>query len=289
MKRLCALLWVCLLLMGLRAACAEVFFTQENPHENWAKSPLLRITMFNAGQSDCILLECGGEAMMVDGGTAAYGEALAEAISQKGIGHFKYLFNTHYHEDHTGGLCELMARDFSVGSYLHPYIRTAIYGSPNHKRAMGLVKAKGIPQRQVMHGETLYLGEASLHVIRHEEGLSANGRSTVVRVEFGDASALLTADIIGDTETWLLENLPSSMLDADILKAPHHGVSAMTADFWKAVSPDVLAVNNIRKEAKEGLRQAEKYGVPALCTGDGRLVLETDGENWRVYHTGDAF
>lgn len=284
MKRFIALI---LVFFSLRAASAEVFF--EPPRDNWYQSPLLRLTAFNAGASDCMLLECGGEAMMVDGGTAAYGSDLIAALGEKGIRHFKYLFNTHYHEDHVGGLCELMAAGFTCGEYLHPYVYASIYANVNHRRAMSLVKSRDIFARQVQHGETLYLGEAELSVLRHDGGISANGRSTVVHVRFGTASVLLTADIIGDTQTWLIENVESALLDADILKAPHHGVSAVTGDFLRAVSPEMIFVTGSERDAAEGMRQAQKNGIGALCTERGRIVMETDGSDWYVYQMEGVF
>jgi len=279
MKRLCALI---LIVLNLRAAGAEVFLDAP-PRENWYQSPLMRLTAFSAGQSDCMLIECGGEAMMADGGTAVYGEELIHALHELGVEKFKYLFNTHYHEDHAGGLIVLMENGFEVGSYLHPYEPNAIYGNVNHRRAMQTVKKYGIAQRQITNGDTLLLGEAVITLIRHEEGKSANGRSTMAHVQFGSASLLLTADIIGDTQSWCLEHVDAEMLDADILKAPHHGVSAMVGDFLQAVSPEMLLVNNDSSRAKAGIAQAEAFGVPVLCTGDGRIVLETDGEDWFVY------
>ena len=201
MKRVCALL-LTLLLTGLRAACAEVFF--EIPTDHWYQSPLFRLTAFSAGQSDSMLLECGGEAMMIDGGTAAYADGLIAALGEKKIDRFKYLFGTHYHEDHIGGLIELMERDFDVGEYLHPYAPGSIYANVNHRRAMQVTKEKHIPERQVFHLETLYLGEAEITLLRHDGGISANGRSTAAFIRFGTATMLLTADIIGDTQTWLI-------------------------------------------------------------------------------------
>lgn len=283
MKRLIALAACCLVFFSLRAACAEVFFGTDLPSDNWYDSALLRITAFDSGASDSMLLECGGHAMMVDGGTAEHGQTLIEEVRLRGIRHFKYLFNTHYHEDHAGGLCELMAAGFTADAYLHPYVYAAIYASPNHRRAMSLTKSKGIFERQILHGETLFLGEAELTVLRHEEGISANGRSSVVHVKFGTASALLTADIIGDTQTWLIENVDPQLLDVDILKAPHHGVSAVTGDFLRAVSPELVFITGPEKAAGEMIRQAQKNSIPALSTQNGHIVMETDGTHWRVY------
>ena len=285
MRRLCALL---LLLINLRAAGAEVFFDAP-PRENWAKSPLLRLTAFSAGQSDCMLLTCGGEAMMVDGGTAAYEEEPIHAMQEGDVQSFKYLLETHYHEDHVGGLIALMQADFPVGEYLHPYEPNAIYANANHRRAMQVVKEKGILQRQIQNGDTILLGEAMVTLIRHDEGLSANGRSTLAHVRFGSASMLLTADIIGDTMSWCVENISQDLLDVEILKAPHHGVSAMVEDFVEQTSPEMIFINNEQSKAREGMRQAEKLGIAAVLTGDGRLVMETDGEDWVVYQAENAF
>ena len=39
------------------------------PFSALAEEPLLRLTVMAAGESDCMLLESGGEAMLVDGGS----------------------------------------------------------------------------------------------------------------------------------------------------------------------------------------------------------------------------
>lgn len=285
MKRLMAFI---LLFTCLRAAGAEVFLDAP-PRENWYQSPLLRLTAFNAGQSDCMLLECGGEAMMVDGGTAAYQEKLIREMRERNVENFRYLLETHYHEDHVGGLIALMEAGFRAEEYLHPYEYNAIYANANHRRAMQAVKNAKIAQRQIMNGDTLLLGEAVITLYRHDEGISANGRSTIAHVRFGSASMLLTSDIIGDTQSWCLANLPGDMLDVEVLKAPHHGVSAMVKDFVLETSPGVMVVNNAALAAREGLKQAEDFSIPALCTGAGRVVAETDGTDWYVYQLENVF
>ena len=73
MRRFCAVLLCALMLCS--ASCAKVYLDSP-PRENWYQSPLLRLTVLDTDQSDCMLLQCGGEAMMVDGGTAAYGGSI---------------------------------------------------------------------------------------------------------------------------------------------------------------------------------------------------------------------
>ena len=280
---LAACLLVCL------SAYAEVFFDRP-PTDNWYKSPLLRLTVFDTAQSDCMLLECGGESMMIDGGTASFRENLKLAAEEKGIRRFRYLLNTHFHEDHISGLYWLMKYGFEADAYLHPYHdRFATEISFRHREAVDAAGRAGIPIRQIFHGDELILGEAVLTLIRHDDGDTTNARSVVTRVDFGDASILLTADIIGRTQTWMVNNLPEGMLDVDILKAPHHGITPMVDKFVDETSPDVVFMTNDPDRVSDGRMQMEKRGIPLFFTGEGRTVFETDGENWYVYQNPGVF
>ena len=92
-------LTVLLALLALCAgACAEVHMGQP-PAEGWTED-VLRITAIPVDEGDALLLECGGEVMMVDGGPSARYHRVTEVLEARGITHFKYLLNTHYHDDH---------------------------------------------------------------------------------------------------------------------------------------------------------------------------------------------
>ena len=278
--------WALGMALLFSSACAELY--TELPSEDWYKRPLLRLTAFNTSQSDCLLLECGGEAMMVDGGTAPYRENLRDAIREKGIEQFKYLLNTHFHEDHVPGLTWLMHYGFGVGEYLHPYNDFAVKISQVHADAIKEATRRGIPIRQIFDGDELMLGEAVITLIRYDGGKSTNGRSVVARIDFGSASLLLTADIIGDTQTWLSKNR-SQLLDVDIVKAPHHGITPMVTAFLKAASPLAVLITNDFDRVDKARVQMEMYQLPAFYSGEGRVVFETDGDDWYIYQNTGKF
>ena len=285
MRRMFLLLLCLLLPLG---ALTRVYYDAP-PADNWYSCPLFRLTAFDAAQSDCMLLECGGEKMMVDGGSPPYRDPLCQAIAEMGISHFKYLLNTHFHDDHITGLIHLMRNGFTADAYLHPYTEKGVFTSALQKEAIAQTEACGIPAVQVFHEDTLLLGEAVITLFRQDKGISTNARSMIVHVQFGDASILLPADIIGHTQSWCLDNIPAHMLDVDIAKSPHHGVTAMVAGFFKALSPELVFFTNERDRVDLAQNQADLNDVPTLYTGDGRLVLETDGKDWYVYQLPDCF
>ncbi len=266
----------CVLALAVMLSSASAEIYAEPPRDNWYQSPLLRVTAFNFAQSDCLLVECGGESMLIDGGTGAFSQELVSRMEGRS---FLYILNTHFHEDHIAGLIALLENGSEVGEYLHPYPDNAIYLSPLHRRAVQAAARS----RQIADGEVLMMGEAVIRLMRYEEGKSTNGRSVVVRIDFGEASILLPADIIGDTQTWLCENRAEYM-DVDILKAPHHAVSIMTPAFLKMTSPEAVFVTNNRVKAAEGKRQLEQENRKTYYTEDGSIILETDGEDWVIYH-----
>ncbi len=280
-KRMACAALAFLLALCVFSAQAQVYF--EKPRENWNQCPLLRLTAFNTAQSDCLLLECGGESMMVDGGSEPYRAYLRDSVRARGITHFKYLLNTHYHEDHISGLYWLMRYGFTAGAYLTPYTEYAEKIYIRHANTVAQARRMNIPVQQVFSGDELLLGEAVITLYRQEDGETTNAKSMVARVQFGDAVLLLTADIIGKTQTWMARSLPEGVLDADIVKAPHHGITAMTTEFWKAVSPEAVLLTNIRSKAHASIVQAENRGVPYFLSGEGDVVMETDGDDWYVY------
>lgn len=284
-RRLLSLL--CVLLLVSAVAQAEVY--DELPREDWYSRPLLRLTAFNTAQSDCLLLECGGQSMMVDGGTASFREKLKNALEERGITRLKYLLNTHFHEDHISGLYYLMRYGFEVGLYLHPYNDYAVNVSSLQKDTMQQAARSGVPTLQVFHGDQFLLGEAVLTLYRYDDGLSTNGRSVVTHVTFGDASILLTGDIIGDTQTWLVKNLPAQALKADIVKAPHHAITPMTVPFLEAVDPEAVLITNDYDRVDKGRVQLDSRDIPAFYSGEGTVVFETDGDDWYIYQLDGAF
>lgn len=284
MKKFLAVLMLMMMLCG--TACAKVYMGKP-PAEGWTED-VLRVTAIPVGEGDALLLECGGEAMMVDGGTAPYRENLRDAIREKGIEQFKYLLNTHFHEDHVPGLTWLMHYGFGVGEYLHPYNDFAVNISQVHADAIKEATRRGIPIRQIFDGDELMLGEAVITLIRYDGGKSTNGRSVVARIDFGSASLLLTADIIGDTQTWLSKNR-SHLLDVDIIKAPHHGITPMVTAFLKAASPLAVLMTNDYDRVDKGRVQTEQYQLPAFYSGEGRVVFETDGDDWYIYQNTGKF
>ena len=280
-------LWLTLCLLA-GVALGEVFL-REPDQPGWDSRPLLRLTTFMTGQSDCMLLECGGQAMMIDGGKGHYREKLREALKAKGITHFKYLLNTHFHEDHLTGLLYLMRDGFGVDAFLTPYQDYAAEIDSLQREAITEAKKRNIPVVRIATGDELLLGEAVLSLYRYDEGLSTNGRSVVTRVAFGSCTLLLSADIIGDTQSRMLKEGLADWLSADVLKAPHHAITPMNRPFLNAVQPQAVIITNEIKRDHLGSVQLDAAGIPTLYTGEGTVILETDGEDIYLWQTPGNF
>ena len=111
---------------------------------------------------------------------------------------------------------------------------------------------------------------------------SRNDDAIVLRIEYGLASFLLTADIETAREHALVA--AGAPLDATVLKVAHHGSrSSTTAPWLRAVRPSVAVISvgarNPYGHPDAGvLARLADAGVSVYRTdADGALILETDG------------
>lgn len=120
MKRKLLLMLLCAAL-GLGAAQAEVYRVENEADvpADWAEKDTLRLTCIDTNRSDAMVLQSGGEAMMVDGGEGRYRKRVYATLDGYGITELKYLLNTHCDDDHLHGFIYLMYSDlYQVDAFL---------------------------------------------------------------------------------------------------------------------------------------------------------------------------
>lgn len=278
-----------LMIFACGAARADVFMGE--PPQEWDGRDLLRWTIFDTDEGDAMLLECGGESMLVDGGPNPFREKLRDALDARGLrSSMKYVFSTHFHDDHIDGIYRLFQYGFTCGEFLHAYSDKTAREDMRMSRTIRQAERNGIPVRRVVNGDELSLGGAQLQVLRCLEIHGDNARSLVLKVNFKDASIILCADITGKVQHYFEENLPQEVIDADIIKAPHHGINRIVTEFLHAVSPEAVVITSeLRRMYRETTYQLEQEGLPALYSGDGTVYAVTDGTDWYLYQTPGQF
>lgn len=242
----------------------------------------LTVSFIDVRMGDCILLSCGGENMLIDGGMKKSATIIKKYFDQIGLEKLDYMFNTHFHEDHIGGLSKLLKENFPVDVYLSPYPDDFKWDKTQIE-VQNLLKKKEVEYVQVAGGEEMYLGEAHLEFFRDmSKDVGTNGHSVVTMVTFGQVKILLMADVGGLAQWHLLAKYGAEVFKADILKYSHHGYMPMVKEFMDVIDPDLAVVTNNKKAVPGCESQLKKRDIDRFYTQSGTVVIETDGEDWSV-------
>ncbi len=285
MKRLLIAFFLLLCLL-IAPASAEVFVSADKPADLDSRE-LLRVTFFKVGEGDAMLIECGGEVMIMDGGPDKFRADLKTAIMEtRGLTHVKYIFSTHPHDDHISGLYRLMSYGVTADEFLSPFKQSM--SNDLQKKAVKAMKKAEIPYRQIADGDTLLLGDAVLTVMRWDKGGSINELSAMSRIEFKDTSILLCADVTGLGQKYFLE-AKGDALKSTLVKAPHHGIQAFVKEFLNAVDPEYVVITNYTTGTKGIDTQLKSRDLPYIHTGHGSVVCETDGTDWYILQERGVF
>ena len=269
----------------LCAAGAEVYLNQEKPAD-WEERDLLKITIMDFYQNDAFILQCGGESMIIDGGAKKHWKTMMEYLESIGLTHVNILFNTHPHDDHLDGqISMLKSARLRADEFVSPFPKE--YGTKGNakkvkyqQQMVQLLSVLNIPYRQILPDEELTLGGARMVLYRYPDGKDANQLSGVLWIHFGDATILMTGDLTGDGEKWLVSHYGAEGLKSDILKSPHHGIVRMVTEFLEAVDPELTVITNRRQSnQKEQLDARKKANI---WTSMGKVFMETDGKDWYV-------
>lgn len=267
--------------LGVKPPEEEVEYISHRPFGE--KEALLTVDFVGIHRGDCIVVSCGEQRMLIDGGEGFKTPALERylAFNQiEGPDAFDAFLLTHAHDDHIAVPSNLLSKGYKPKVQYSPYNLESRYElwQPYVKK----LEACEVEHVKLQTGDVVDIGGAKMTVWRWgDQGVIMNNHSLVTMIEFGDAKVLLTGDISADAQKWLMENFDHSFFKCDIYKIPHHGIDVLYHPFYEIVAPQLAIVTNQKSTVDRLDKALKKYGTPRYYTNK-TIRLETNGELWYV-------
>lgn len=242
----------------------------------------LSVSFIDVGQADSILIRNGNYNMLIDAGNNEDGEKLVNYFKSLGIEEFTYVFATHPHEDHIGGMDDII-NNFKIDNY---YMSNKLSTTKTFMDVLDALDGRNLKYTVPNKGDTLKLGDANIKVIYPGDDKSnINDSSIVLKITYGKNSFLLTGDATSNVE----RKIYNEDIKSDVLKVAHHGSSYSSTDvFLDRVKPyyAVISVgkNNIYNHpSNKTLEKLNKRNIKVYRTDlDGTITFTSDGENLSV-------
>ena len=240
------------------------------------------VSFIDVGQADSVLIRNGNYNMLIDAGNNEDGEKLVNYFKSLGIEEFTYVFATHPHEDHIGGMDDII-NNFKIDNY---YMSNKLSTTKTFMDVLDALDGCNLKYTVPNKGDTLKLGDANIKVIYPGDDKSnINDSSIVLKVTYGKNSFLLTGDATSNVE----RKIYNEDIKSDVLKVAHHGSSYSSTDvFLDRVKPyyAVISVgkNNIYNHPSNNtLEKLNKRNIKVYRTDlDGTIVFISDGNNLSV-------
>ena len=239
----------------------------------------LIIRYIDVGQADATLIQNEGEYMLIDCGNNEDGKLLVKYFNDMGISSLKYLVGTHPHEDHIGGMDDII-RNFDIGTIYMPDVITT---TKTFNDVLDAITYRRLSYKVPLINEEFNLGNAKIRVIyTGTDSSDLNDASIILKITYGNNSFLFAGDATKKEEKLIL----NKNISADVLKVSHHGSNYSNSnEFLDKVNPKygIISVgtgNSYGHPHDEVINSLERRNVSIYRTNqDGTIILTSDGNN----------
>ncbi|MBE7054766.1 MAG: MBL fold metallo-hydrolase [Ruminococcaceae bacterium] len=246
---------------------------------------LMRVHFIDVGQGDCAFIELGnGQTMLIDAGNNENGDEIVKYIEDLQYSDIDYVVATHPHEDHIGGMTEII-ENFDIDIFYMPW---SISTSYTYENMLDTLSEKRVEVHKAELGRTIFSsGPIEITVLSPEEDTEysdLNDASAVVRLQYGETVFLFT----GDAGEMIEEDLCDFNIDSDVLKVGHHGSETSSSEaFIQKVSPEIAIIscgeNNSYGHPDEiTLEILKEYDADIYRTDESGTIIITADQNKKI-------
>ena len=259
----------------------------------------LTITFLDVGQGDCICLEEGKRSFLIDGGSSDTKDVdvyrIVPFLKYRGISRLDAVFVTHPDSDHENGIRGMLENYDKNGIRIGMLIMPDVGEESKNEKYFSLValaQKRGVPVKLIHAGERLESGALSLECLHPQSGYSnadTNEYSTVLRLRYGQFSALFTGDLEGEGEELVTKRMGTAQERITLLKVAHHGSGNSTSEeFLSAIKPGIAVIcagrdNSYGHPHEETLNRLAGQGCRILQTPEsGAVTVSVKGDRIRA-------
>ena len=250
---------------------------QENKKTDSNNTDVVKVEYIDVGQADAILIENNKKYMLIDAGNNEDGDLLVNYFKDKNITDFEYVVATHPHEDHIGGMDNII-KNFNIKNYYMPDCYTT---TKTFEELLDALEEKNLSFETPDIDSEFLLGDALFKVLyTGTDKRDLNNTSIVLRMTYKDVSFMFTGDATNVTEKKIL----AKDLQSDVLKVGHHGSQYSTSDeFLDKVNPKYAIISvgtgNVYDHPKD-ITLNKLKGIEVHRTDkEGTIRVISDGKN----------
>ena len=229
-----------LILLSLSACSVKDIDAQTSTGNNSTKETNGVVTsneselhFIDTGNSDAILIKNNNKFALIDGGDNDDEERVVSYLKDQGVKELEYIFATHPHADHIGGL-DAVVNDIPVKNV---YVSNGDADSKTYSDFIYAMANKGLSPSVPLLNSEFKLGSGKFKVISAANEKDPNNNSLVLEYVNGNDKVLL----MGDAEEKIERELDVS--DVDLLKVGHHGSrSSSSSSFIDKINPKYAVI-----------------------------------------------
>ena len=229
-----------LILLSLSACSVKDIDAQTSTGNNSTKETNSVVTsneselhFIDTGNSDAILIKNNNKFALIDGGDNDDEERVVSYLKDQGVKELEYIFATHPHADHIGGL-DAVVNDIPVKNV---YVSNGDSDSKTYSDFIYAMANIGLSPSVPLLNSEFKLGSGKFKVISAANEKDPNNNSLVLEYVNGNDKVLL----MGDAEEKIERELDVS--DVDLLKVGHHGSrSSSSSSFIDKINPKYAVI-----------------------------------------------